>query len=113
MYPISINDVKRKSLRIKKVQIFEKNRSVIVYLQVNKNKMVSTSFIMKLNFVGELDYLVPLDLHDDENIISISGLYQDLNSFIFTGTYSTKKVEKLTEGLFFIHLMDKKIATKN
>ena len=112
VYPISINEVKRKNLRIKKIQIFEEESAILLFVQANKNKMQSTTYIMKLNFEGEMDYMVAVNLHDDENIISTTALKIGPDKYILTGTYSTEKVKSLTEGLFFVKLENQRVSIK-
>ena len=108
LIPISLGNFGNKSTSLLRFQVMEKSNEIFLYAKVIVSKGNSEFYVIRLNKNGEKEDVLNITKTIDQNIIDISASKVSDNTYIYTGTYSTKYTSR-SEGLFFCQVQNNEI----
>ena len=108
LIPIILQGYKSKNIYIQNIQLLEKTKEILVYVEAKSKSKKIELYVIKVNELGEKTEIFNFSEDITQNITSISASPIGENEYIFTGTYSTKSTS-MSEGLFFSKVYNSKI----
>jgi hypothetical protein len=106
--PIRIAGFNPRKTTLLNFQLLENSREIFAYARAVVDKRNSEFHVIRLNNKGEKQETYKLNKSIEENIIDATASKINSNTYIFTGTYSTK-FNYTSEGLFFSQVKDNEI----
>ncbi len=100
LIPVDIPGYKRKRVSVQNLQVLEEANEVLLYVVAVNSRKKSNMFVLRIDSQGKLLEQFNLTENVETNIIDITSHKLSNNKFIYTGTYSDKKVNR-SNGLFF------------
>lgn len=106
--PIKIPGFNPRKVTLLNFQLLPNSNEVFAYARALIDRRNSEFYVIKLNDEGEKQEAFKLNKGIEENIIDVTASKINTNTYIFTGTFSTK-FNYTSEGLFFSLVKDNKI----
>ena len=100
LIPVDIPGIKRKNIRVQNLQVLEEANEVLLYVVAVNSRKKSDMFVLRMDSNGQLLEQFNLTEKVETNIIDITSHKLTKDRYIYTGTYSDKRVDR-SNGLFF------------
>lgn len=98
--PLSINGVKAKDLKLKRLQMIEDSGEVFAFLGVESKKNGNTTYMVRMGNDGKKSETIKLFHDENIKLIGVSAGLVNNEKIIFNGTYSETK-GSAAEGVFY------------
>ena len=100
---LEIDGFSSKKTKLLKFQLLEDDKEAFVFLSVKTERKENEIYVKKIDEDGSVGSFYHLTKDIEENVIDISASKLNDDTYIYSGTYSTKRIT-MSEGLIFMEL---------